>query len=477
LPGELLVRCQDLEEPGSFYRAYRRRLQAGFRFVYDDPRLGEGDTLDALLTRIRHMETPPEFLTLIARDPNPRIRAAAAGNAFLALDDLDRLAVDPTPAVRRGAAAYPWAPPGVLRVLAQDSDDSVREQVAAHLATPPDVLFALTRQAIGRNVGTDWLAVIAEHPRAPEPVLSVLALVPFREGWLVARRRELPQVTVNQILDLGPDRCRADLARNPAVAPAILDRLARDSAPVVRMNVCHNPSTSEDTLTLLLRDPDPAVRAANPRCTPLELTRLIDVRSRVVTEQVAGNPAAPSQLLDRLARTWDSDAHAAVAANPSTPPQTIRHLYRAGGDQVRRLCLENPSCPEDLLRTRASAQAPHWRAVVAANPGAPIDLLHKLATDPAPEVLGALARNPALPGSLQRRLLRESASLPANPLTPPEILWQLAIYENDDNYAQRRQVLANPGFAQAYEVVTSWREGAPEPAPPPPSTADEEEPS
>jgi hypothetical protein len=103
---------------------------------------------------------------------------------------------------------------------------------------------------------------------------------------------------------------------------------------------------------------------------------------------------------------------------------------------------------------------------VAGNPGAPVDLLHTLAGDSAPEVLLALARNPAVPGSVQRRLLREPACLPANPLTPPEVLWQLAIYENDDNYARRRQVLANPAFALAYDAVTSWREDEPEPSDP-----------
>jgi hypothetical protein len=461
VPGELLVRCQDLEEPGAFYRAYRRRLQAGFRFVYDDPRLGEGDSLQALLERLRAMDAPPEFLHLIARDTNPRIRAAVAGNANLAPEDLQTLARDLGPVVRRGAAVHPWATPSLLRAMAGDPEEIVREQVAAHLATPPDVLLEFTRHAVVRNATAEYLTAIAEHPRAPAEALTLLALIPMRDGWVVARRPNLPRMTIDQILEAGPERCRADLARNPTLDPDTLALLARDSAPPVRIAAARNPRTAPETIELLLRDPDPAVRAANPQSTPLDLIRLVDVRSRAVTEQVASNPVAPQSLLDRLARTWDSDVHAAVAANPSTAPETLRHLFRAGSDQVRRLCLENPACPEDLLRARAQARGAHWRAVIAANPSTPQDVLLGLAADPSPEVIAALAGNPSSSQALQRRLLREPAGLPTNPMTPPDLLWRLAIYENNDHYARRRQVLGNPAFSQAYEVVTTWRETQP----------------
>lgn len=458
MPGELLVRSQDLEDPGAFYRAFRRRLHAGFRFVYDDPRLGALDTLDTLLARIRDMDAPPEFLTLIARDDNARIRAAVAGNAALALDDLRRLALDDSPLVRRGAAAHPWAPPALLRLLASDAAPEVRAQVGMHLATPPEVLMDLVRQALVRSSSVEYLAAVAEHPRTPAPALTMLAIALFRDGWLVARRPHLPAETIEAIIAYGPERCRADLARNPTLDAASLDRLAADSIPLVRIAVARNLLTAEETIERLLRDPDPAVRAANPRSSGIELIRLVDVRSRVVTEQVASNPATPPPLLDRLARTWDSDVHAAVAANASAPPETLRHLFRAGGETVRRLCLENPNCPVDLLRSRAGAPAPQWRALVAANPRTPQEILQSLAADPAPEVIAGLSGNPALLQGLQRRLLRHAASLPSNPLTPPELLWRLAIYDEDDHFAQRRLVLANPGFAGVYEAVASWRE-------------------
>jgi hypothetical protein len=464
MPGELMVRCQDLDDPNGFFRAYKRRLQAGFRFVYDDPRLGKSDSLPVLLARLREMEAAAEFLSLIARDPDPRMRAAVAGNASLAIADVTAAAHDPSPIVRRAAAAHPWMPPSLLRQLAYDGEEIVREQVAGHLATPPDILLYLTHQAVVRNEAPAYLAAIAEHPRVPAQALTLLALVPMRDGWLVARRRDLPRPTIERILESGPDRCRADLARNPSVDAETLAYLAADSTPIVRMAVARNPGTSEATLELLLHDVDPAVRAANPRTSALELIRLIDVHSRVVTEQVASNTATPSNLLDRLARTWDSDAHAAVAANPSTPSETLRHLFRAGGEAVRKVCLANPACPTDLLRSRAGAHSPHIRATVAANPSTPRDILDVLAEDQSPEVINALAGNSALPHAIHRRIVREPGGLAPNPLAPPDILWQLAIYENDDNYAQRRQVLGNPAFAQAYEVVTTWRETAPDPS-------------
>jgi|GEM_PF-2563904 len=472
-PGELIVRCQDLEDPGGFFRAYRRRLQIGFHFVYDDPRLGDADSLPVLLGRIREMDAPSEFLDLITHDHDPRFRAAAAGNAGLPVEALAELARDASPAVRRAAAAHPWMPPVLLRKLALDDEEIVREQVAAHLATPPGVLLDLTHRAAVQNDLPGYLAAIADHPRAPLQALTLLALVPLRDGWLVARRRDLAPQTIERIIESGPDRCKVELARNPSSGPDTLGRLAADSAPAVRMAVAHNPKCARQTLERLLLDPDPAVRAANPLTVSTELIRLIDVHSRVVTEQIAANLAAPASLLDRLARTWDSDVHRAVAANPSTTPETLRHLIGAGGEAIKRTCLSNPSCPEDLLRSRATAQSSHLRAVIAANTSLPRDLMDSLAGDAAPEVVNALAGNPALPQSVQRRLLHLPGGVAPNPLAPPEILWQLAIYENDDNYAQRRQVLANPAFAQAYEVVTSWREdGTMPPGPPIRSRAD-----
>jgi len=322
--GMLTVRCRDLEDPGGFYRAYHRRLQAGFRFVFDDPRLGESDSLATLLGRIREMPAPVEFLNLIAREPDPGIRAAVAGNPGLPLETVRVLAEDAVPAVRRGATAHPWAPPSLLRRLAQDAEECVREQVAVHLATPPDVLLELTHQAVARNEPYAYVAAIAEHPRTPAQALTLLALVPFRDGWLVARRRDLPPQAAARIVESGPDRCRADLARNPWLDVATLARLSMDSAPIVRIAVLKNPSTARETVEALLSDPDPAVRAANPLSTSGELIRLIDVRARAVVEQIAGNLSTPPALLDRIARMWDSDAHAALAANPSASPQGFR---------------------------------------------------------------------------------------------------------------------------------------------------------
>src|SRR5438270_12766916 len=122
MPGDLMVRCQDLDDPSGFFRAYRRRLQAGFRFVYDDPRLGESDSFASLVTRVREMDAPPEFLALIAHDPDPRVRAAVAGNASLPTEELDALARDGAAIVRRGVAVHPWLAPALLRELAADAE-------------------------------------------------------------------------------------------------------------------------------------------------------------------------------------------------------------------------------------------------------------------------------------------------------------------------------------------------------------------
>src|SRR5260370_5972473 len=107
----MVVRCQDLEYPAGFNRTYKRRLQSGCRFVVADPPVPL-DSLPALAGRIREMDAPAEFLDLIARDEDPRIRAAVARNARPGIGTVPSLAQDPDATLRPARAREPsTAPP------------------------------------------------------------------------------------------------------------------------------------------------------------------------------------------------------------------------------------------------------------------------------------------------------------------------------------------------------------------------------
>ena len=79
----------------------------------------------------------------MARSPDPRVRAAAAGSSLAAAEVLQRLAADPDLGVRAAVARHPASPPDLLDRLATDADETVRGWVAANPASSPDLLERL----------------------------------------------------------------------------------------------------------------------------------------------------------------------------------------------------------------------------------------------------------------------------------------------------------------------------------------------
>ena len=133
---------------------------------------------------------------LLARDPDPRVRAAwagttddrdrldrlvgceqvtfvrcdAAANPLAGRRTLDRLAGDPNPRVRLEAAANPSTRPDTLAILTGDTDRRVRGSAASNLSlTDPDAL-----QALSRDGSPSVRAALLRRP-VPDDIMSRLA--------------------------------------------------------------------------------------------------------------------------------------------------------------------------------------------------------------------------------------------------------------------------------------------------------------
>jgi hypothetical protein len=103
-------------------------------------------------------------LRLLANDPNPKIRQAAASSYHAPQDLFEALAADPDEGVRACVARNEAAPCDVLRRLSSDRSETVRGWVAVNYCVPTDVMDELSRDR-SRTVRSlvAWKSSLAEH--------------------------------------------------------------------------------------------------------------------------------------------------------------------------------------------------------------------------------------------------------------------------------------------------------------------------
>ncbi len=99
-------------------------------------------------------------------------------------------------------------------------------------------------------------------------------------------------------------------------------------------------------------------RARSPNTTSLELLRLAASLARddyLLARVLSEHPAAPGELLERLASHPYAAVRENVARHPNTAPGVLRKLAENSGEPLWFLVACNPSAPEELrerLRAR-----------------------------------------------------------------------------------------------------------------------------
>ena len=87
-----------------------------------------------------------------------------------------------------------------------------------------------------------------------------------------------------------------------------------------------------------------------------------------VGKYVAENPAAPREVLARLAALsghYSEETHQKVAQNPSAPPEALARLARDPRVKIRRAVAQNLSTPTDVLEALAKDPDPEVRQAAA----------------------------------------------------------------------------------------------------------------
>ena len=178
---------------------------------------------------------------------------------------------------------------------------------------------------------------------------------------------------------------RAWLASDPSAPSKVLERLAADPDPLVRMEVTRNPATPLAVLEVLVSDPDPLVRV------------------HAVADGAAFSDDRRADLWNRLVQDPDWHARGFAAVAPGLPPSMLARLTEDPDQDVRRAVAERdlPDLTPELMERLSRDPAPEVRARIARHPNFPPALAAALAEDPDPDVRAAA--------------LRPQVALPADP--------------------------------------------------------------
>lgn len=334
----------------------------------------------------------------LARDPDPRIRAAIA-DAWWAAPAPVRIALltDPDPTVR--AAASRRAQPPVPAELhpACLADPATRAHVAGYAELTDVVAFALatapdhgTRQAVARN------------PRLSAEVVAVLVADPhpFVRGTMIQH----PGVD-----ERTRDRLHAELLAERA-AGSIEARVALEWDFAVPTWLRELPLPVRLSY---LDSPHVVFRRALATCRdlPPEAWRRLDADpDRQVRRHAAARPDVPPEVLERLVREHGDGGplRPRLVDHPNFPAAAFARFAEDPEPRVRRLALAGPDLPPDLLGRLAVDPEPSVRRAAAGHPGLDPAWVADLLTDEDPEVVRAAAANPALPSGWAYRILAEA---------------------------------------------------------------------
>jgi predicted DNA-binding WGR domain protein len=191
---------------------------------------------------------------------------------------------------------------------------------------------------------------------------------------------------------------------------ALLSRLTSSSDKEVRRLVASNANASAETLAQLAKDRSPEVREAvikNPSTPEAVLLKIAASKDRSVRRTLAESSAHAS-VLEVLAADSDSWVVETVAANPSIPVELFRKLAATN----KKLHIElagNSAAPQDLLRQWATKSTNNVRSAVAENKATPPEILLFLVDDMSVDVMTVLCNDARLQSEQRVSVMRRLA--------------------------------------------------------------------
>lgn len=198
-----------------------------------------------------------------------------------------------------------------IRILTQGTEAD-RERLAAEESTPPEVLYYLAEQGSPRV-----RAVVAANKATPHLANRLLAA----DQTGVVREQ-----LARKVAKLLPEASQADNRRAQAHVLAVLEALAQDQAPRVRMvlaeEIKSSPDVPHQVALKLAQDTDLAVSGPMLACSPVltedDLIAIIETcPTPGARSAIASRQNVNERVSHAIVQSADAAAVAALLANPS----------------------------------------------------------------------------------------------------------------------------------------------------------------
>lgn len=270
------------------------------------------------------------------------------------------------------AAPAPKAPtrePSAQPVAAKAAAPPVVAKPEAEKPVQPTVQETILESAQVSNESPESLAELSEA------ALNVIAGNPRTQSstlcWLAAHYN--PEI-------------RATVARNSNALPETVWLLAKDHDQAVRLAIAEHLESNRDVLRALVDDPSPLVswRAQNTLSMVAELPGSQETSASQETRP--RRQPKKSQAAKQLNRQGDQSPEeieflVLVAQKPTTPGRRLAQLAEHGNAQVRAAVAENANCPLEALWTLAHDSVAEVKVKLADNYNCPVEIIESLQED------------------------------------------------------------------------------------------------
>lgn len=256
------------------------------------------------------------------------------------------------------------------------------QPVAAKAAVPPVAAKPAAEKPVQPTVQETILESTQVSNESPESLaelseaaLNVIAGNPRTQSstlcWLAAHYN--PEI-------------RATVARNSNALPETVWLLAKDHDQAVRLAIAEHLESNRDVLRALVDDPSPLVswRAQNTLSMVAELPGSQETSTSCETRprrQPKKSQAAKQQNRQRDQSPEEIEFLVLVAQKPTTPGRRLAQLAEHDNAQVRAAVAENANCPLEALWTLAKDLVAEVKVKLADNYNCPVEIIESLQED------------------------------------------------------------------------------------------------